>query len=94
MAIEPDNLVLIQLREIRSKLNRLDTIETKLDKSNTDNETFKYQLTHTFGLAGMANLQAQHADAKVDDALERQKRTEVELAEIKRRLDRVEARVE
>lgn len=94
MAREPDNLVLAQLREIRVDIGqiktKLDKVEAKVDKLDKDNETFKYQLTHTFGLAGMASLQSQLAQDKADEALERQKRMDANFAEIERRLSKVE----
>jgi hypothetical protein len=42
----------------------------------------------------MANIQAGQSDAKADDALARQRRVDTELSEIKRRLERVEERVD
>lgn len=94
MAREPDNLVLAQLREIRADIGQIKTKleehDRRFDKLDKDNETFKYQLTHTFGLAGMANLQSQLAREKADEALERQKRMDAQFAEIERRLTTVE----
>ena len=87
MAAESDNLVLVHLREIRADIER---IFQKLDKLDKDFDTFKYQLTHTFGLAGMANLQAQQADTKADAVLERQMRMESLLSDMDRRLKRIE----
>ena len=88
------NLVSAQLREIRADIRqvkaKLDKLDTKVDKLDKDNETFKYQLTHTFGLAGMANLQPQLAQEKADEALARQKRMDEQFAEIERRLTNVE----
>ena len=94
MAREPDNLVLMQLREIRGGLDqissKLEEHDRRFDKIDKDNETFKFQLTHTFGLAGMANLQSQLAQERADEALERQKRMDSHFAEVERRLGKVE----
>lgn len=94
MAREPDNLVLTQLREIRGGLDqirsKLEEHDRRFDKIEKDIETFKFQPTHTFGLAGMANLQSQLAQEKADEALERQKRMDAHFAEIERRLGKVE----
>ena len=90
MAAESDNLVLVQLREMRVDIGRIFQKLEKLDKLDKDFDTFKYQLTHTFGLAGMANLQSQQVDAKADAVLERQMRLEAKVSEMDRRLKRVE----
>lgn len=78
MADEPDNLVLRMLREIRAKLDdhdkRFDRLDKRFDDHDKSMELFRFQPTHTFGLAGMANLQAQQADAKADETAARQKR--------------------
>ncbi len=71
MADKPDNLVLRMLREIRAKL---DGHDKRFDDHDKSMELFRFQPTHTFGLAGMANLQAQQADAKADETAARQKR--------------------
>ena len=94
MAAESDNLVLILLREIRADIARifqkLEQHDRRFDKVDKDFDTFKYQLTHTFGLAGMANLQSQQADAKADAVLERQMRLEAMVSDMDRRLKRIE----
>ena len=62
MADEPDNLVLRLLREIRGELGdvrrKLDDHDKRFDRLDSKLDLMQLQLTHTFGLAGMANLQA------------------------------------
>jgi hypothetical protein len=97
MAREPDNLVLTLLREMRgdvseikSKLGdlslRFDAIEKKFDDH-------QYLMTHTFGIAGLANVQTGLVDARVNELAARQKATEAKQAELERRLARVEEKV-
>ena len=45
----------------------LDEHDKRFDNIDKGREAFQVQLTHTFGLAGLANLQAQHVDARVAD---------------------------
>ena len=94
MAKEPDNLVLVLLREMRATLEthatRFDAIDKRLEKMDKDNEIFKFQLTHVFGLSGMGNIHAQQADTKADAVTQRQTRLEAKVEEIDRRLKRVE----
>ena len=94
MASEMDNLVLVQLREIRAQIGSLDgkvsKLDTKISDLGREFDTFKYQLTHTFGLAGMANLHAQQADGKADTVANRQTRLELQVSDLDRRLRQVE----
>ena len=93
MAKEPDNLVLVHLREIRSKLDdhdkRFDQVDKRFDKIDKDFDTFKFQLTHALGIAGMANLHAQHAEAKADEALARQKHLQAQMKELQESLPKL-----
>ena len=92
MADEPDNLVLKLLREIRGKQDehseKLKEHDTRFDDLDKTLETFKFQLTHTFGLAGMANLQAQHTDAKLSDVADRQKKFEADFKKLEEMLSK------
>jgi hypothetical protein len=97
MAREPDNLVLTLLREIRSDITeikvkltehdeRFDVLEKKFDDH-------QYLMTHTFGVAGLANMQTGLVDARVNELANRQKASEAKQAEMERRLARVEEKV-
>jgi hypothetical protein len=98
MAKEPDNLVLVLVREMRTEMGerfdasdrRFEALEKRFDKIDKDFETFKYQLTHIFGLSGMGNLHARQADEKADAVVDRQARLEAKVDDIDRRLKRVE----
>ena len=86
MADETEHLVLVQLREIRVKLEALDRLENRMEKIEKGFETVRFQLTHTFGLAGMANTQAMRADEKADDAVTLYKRADERLHDVERRV--------
>jgi hypothetical protein len=97
MARDPDNLVLQLLREIRAtlvdhtaKLAELDQKFVDLDKKFDEQKFF---MTHTFGVAGMANMQSGLVDTKVELLAARQKATEAKQAELEKRLERVEEKV-
>ena len=95
MTEETENLVLVHLREIRAKLEshdvRFSGLEARLDKMDKGFETLRFQLTHTFGLAGMANTQALRADERADDAITLQKRTAERLSDVESRVRVLEA---
>lgn len=55
MAEEPDNLVLVQLREIRAKLDKLDKIEADVSTLTTQLEGVAEATYVGVGLATMAN---------------------------------------
>jgi hypothetical protein len=97
MAREPDNLVLTLLREMRADMTeikatlsghdrRFDALEKKFDDH-------QYLMTHTFGIAGLANVQTGLVDARVNELANRQKASETKQAELERRLARVEEKV-
>jgi hypothetical protein len=97
MAQEPDNLVLTLLREIRATLAEQSTVLaahtiqlTDIDKKFDDQ---KYLMTHTFGVAGMANVQSGLVETKVEQLSTRQKASEAKQVELERRLARVEEKV-
>ena len=88
MTEETTNLVLVQLREIRGKLEtfeaRFDKMDGRFDKMDKDHELFRFQVTHTYGHAGMANTQAMRASDMADDALTLQKRMDERLHAVER----------
>ena len=49
-------------------------MDARFDKMDKDHDLFRFQLTHTFGIAGMANMQAARATEVSDDAITLHKR--------------------
>jgi tetrahydromethanopterin S-methyltransferase subunit G len=97
MAREPDNLVLTLLREMRSDMSAMREdiagVKTRLDGIDKKMDEHHYLMTHTFGVAGMANIQTGLVDARVDELVTRQKASEAKQVELERRLARVEEKV-
>ena len=97
MAREPDNLVLSLLREMRGDMaamrEDIAAVKTRLDGLDKKMDEHHYLMTHTFGVAGMANVQTGLVDARVDELANRQKASEAKQAELERRLARVEEKV-
>jgi hypothetical protein len=97
MTREPDNLVLQMLREIRSTLAdhtaTLADLDQKFGDLDKKFDEQKFFMTHTFGVAGMANMQSGLVDTKVEQLAARQKATEAKQAELEKRLERVEEKV-
>ena len=94
MANEPDTPVLVHLREIRAILDsqsrKFEAVDKRFDRIDERFDSLDCKLTNALGFAAMANLGAQHAEAKVSEVAERQKRMEVQMADFDRRLKRVE----
>ena len=97
MAREPDNLVLTLLREMRSEMSAMredvGAVKTRLDGLDKKMDEHHYLMTHTFGIAGLANVQTGLVDARVNELANRQKVSEAKQAELERRLARVEEKV-
>ena len=94
MADEPENLVLVQLREIRAKLAKLDEHDQRFDRLDQHAEVTRYFVRHALGLGGMNEIKARELDIRHDDFAARQKRTEEMIAELDRRLAKVEEKVD
>jgi uncharacterized protein YdcH (DUF465 family) len=75
MAKDPENLLLVQLREIRAELERMSTKleahDKRFDKIDERFDGLDHKLTHVFGFAAMASLGSKHAETKVSDVAER-----------------------
>jgi hypothetical protein len=94
MADDPDSMVLRLLRDIRSKIEKLDDHDKRFDKIEKKLDLTHFQLTHSLGLSGMANLQSQHTSERVESLEERQKRFEDGMAEIQRRVKEMAAKID
>jgi hypothetical protein len=94
MANETDNLILAQLREIRATLTdhgkRFDAIDRRFDGIDKTLETLKFQMTYTYGAAGLAGVNSIGAESKADAALKRLDANDNDLADVKRRLKALE----
>jgi hypothetical protein len=98
MADEPENLVLIQLREIRSDLQDVKAKQTehdrrfdRIDKRFSDMDLL---IDHALGL-GMANkVKAREIDARQEESEARQRRMDERMVEIERRLGKVEEKTD
>jgi phage shock protein A len=98
MAKEPDDLVLIHLREMRAEMagirSEIGNVKAeqgqRFDSIDKTLETLKFQMTYTYGADGIANMTGLHAEAKADDIIVRQKRTDERVEDLDRRLRRVE----
>ena len=96
---ERNDLVLRMLRDIRTKLDKLDEHDRRFDAidarfADVDKqlETIKYQLTYSLGLSGTANLLVTQSSGRVDTLEQRQVRFEADMAELKRKMAEIEAR--
>lgn len=96
MAVESDNLVLAHLREIRADIgqmkSKLEDHDRRFDGLDKTLETIKFQMTYTYGTAGIANVNSIGAEAKADAALKRQVDFELDMAAVKQRLVALEER--
>jgi len=98
MADEPENLVLIQLREIRSDLQDVKAKQSEhdrrfdqIDKRFNDMDLL---IDHALGL-GMANkVKVRELDARQQESEARQRRMDDLMAQIERRLGKVEEKTD
>jgi len=94
MAEERDNLVLIQLREMRAELKsittKLDQHDLRFDNLDKRFDEMRLYVNHVLGLGTMNDLKARELDARQDESEARQKRMAALMAEIELRLGRVE----
>ncbi len=93
MTEEAENIVLVQLREIRDKLDGIDGCCTrmesrlgKIDKLDHDNEALRSQLNTIVELAGAATRRARAADAKATQALDWQESFDTEMARLEKKI--------
>jgi hypothetical protein len=93
MTEDAENIVLVQLRGIRIRLDGIDAccarMETrlgKIDKLDHDNETLRSQLNTIVELAGAATRRARAADSKAAQALDWQENFDAEIARLEKKL--------
>jgi hypothetical protein len=98
MANEPENLVLIQLREIRAtqaehsaQFARIDERFGEIDKRLDE---MRLLLGHTIGLATTADLRSQEFERRHEFSEGEQRRLSERMDEFERRLTRLEEKTE
>ena len=93
MAQEPDNLVLVQLREMRGQLQaitaKLEEHDRRFDQIDKRFDDFHLLANHALGL-GMNQNKARELEARHDLADAWQRRAEERFDQIERRLAKVE----
>jgi hypothetical protein len=94
MAQEPDNLVLIQLREMRAQLNgmtgQLQAITAKLEEHDRRFDDFQRLANHALGLGMVNQNRTRESEARHDFADTWQRRAGERFDRIERRLAKVE----
>lgn len=64
MADEPENLVLAQLREIRSKLDKLDEHDKRFDRLDKQGEEMRQYMSYALGVGAMHDIKLREVDAR------------------------------
>ena len=94
MAEEPENLVVVQLREIRATLSehssRFDRVDERFDRIDRRFDDFHMLVSHALGLATANQLKTRELEADQEEVKARQRRMHERHAEIERRLGRIE----
>jgi tetrahydromethanopterin S-methyltransferase subunit G len=94
MANEPDNLVLVQLREIRATQaehsERFDQINKRLDQMDKRFEDFHALTSHTLNLSTTNYLRMREFDQRHEMSEGEQRRISERMDEFERRLRKVE----
>ena len=96
MADEADNLVLVHLREIRSKLGEFDTFRTEVfsrfDRVEARFDELGGYVKYALGLGTMCELKLREHEARQEAERARSDRIEALYAELERRLTKVETK--
>ena len=94
MTQEPDNLVLVQLREMRGQLNgitgKLEAITAKLEEHDRRFDDFHLLANHALGLGMVNQNRTRELEARHDLADTWQRRAEQRFDQIEHRLAKVE----
>jgi len=102
MADEPENLVLVHLREIRREIGgmrenleaRIDRLETRFDSLDKQFGEMRQYVSHALGLGAMNDIKGRELQARIDaDAHERRK-SDRRVEELERRVTRLEERID
>ena len=94
MVDEPDNLVLIQLREMRGQLQgistKLEEHDRRFDGIDKRFDDFHLLVSHALGVSTANHLKTREFDARHEETAARQRRMEARFEEIEQRLGKVE----
>lgn len=91
MADEPDNLVLVQLRDIRGKR---DTLEKRFDRLDKHADEMRRYVSHALGLGAMNEMKPREMDARLEMGEALSKQIDERFKDIERRLTKVEEKVD
>lgn len=95
MASEPDNLVLIQLREVRSELQEIRVVmKERFDQIDKRVEDFHALTSHTLLLGTTNSLKSQEFERRYEFSEGEQRRLRDRMDEFERRLARVEDKID
>ena len=101
MADEPENLVLVQLRDIRAKLGeidelkrRFDLVDKRFDRLDKNFDEMRVYVNHALGLGTMNDLKARELDARVEAGEALSRRLDERFKDIEHRLSKVEEKVD
>ncbi len=98
MADEPDNLVLVQLRDIRGKLDKIDDKlhehDRRFDHLDKRFDEMRQYVIHALGLGAMNEMKAREMDARLEMGETLSKQIDERFKDIERRLTKVEEKVD
>ena len=98
MADEPDNLVLVQLRDIRGKLDKMDDKlhehDQRFDHLDKRFDEMRQYVIHALGLGSMNEMKAREVDARLEVGEAMAKRIDARFKDIERRVTKVEEKVD
>ncbi len=98
MADEPDNLVLVQLRDIRGKLDKIDDKlqehDRRFDRLDKHADAMRQYVSHALGLGAMNEMKAREMDARLEMGEALSKQIDERFKDIERRLTKVEEKVD
>ena len=98
MADEPDNLVLVQLRDIRGILElhtkRFNKLEERFDNSDKQFEEMRGYIRHTLGLGSMNHITNERQDARLDAQDGERKKLAEQVAGLDKRVGKIEERLD
>lgn len=98
MADEPDNIVLVQLRDIRGKLDKIDDKlhehDRRFDHLDKRSDEMRQYVVHALGLGSLNEMKAREMDARLEMGEALSKQIDERFKDIERRLTKVEEKVD